>query len=579
MRAQMRGMEGSESAGAGRSSMGQSLFSEVRNDYSYHESKYGQLFNLHDAVSSMHAVMGPLVDSMPEEVDLSGKLLLVEGAKELAASLVKAYSKVNVVKANDCDMGPDGAIILIGTALASNSNITVLQLDKNNIGDQGAFTIGSILTTNSVLRTLSLRNNHISCKGASFIGKALQANSKLHTLNLYYNNIGDAGAIAIAAGLAQNQALKQLYLHFNNIKEEGGKAIGVALMTNQKLHTLFLWHNQIKNVGAQAIAEALMVNKTLRSLHLGSNSISDQGAVLLGNGLCVNKTLRKINLNDNYISLSGKGGLALARALDSASGCKIHVLTLHGNDPKLFGLSDTSNSGGIIAAALSSNISLHTLDLSACKLQDEAVGDIAISLSANVSIHTLNLSSNFITDQGAMMISMALLTNRTINKLHLHGNLIGEDGCVALLTALESNGIVNVVTLNGNSAISQASIDKISELLQRNQLLSGCFSHPLPFRDRPDRITTLRHIRCSDLFVPQLDILFQQKSQPPTTSAALDVTMLTSSSSITSTPQVVVQKFEVEELSIINTPLDLSSSYPSSSSSSLEILLRGRQDH
>src|SRR2546423_853462 len=89
---------------------------------------------------------------------------------------------------NNIGQNPDEAKY-ISDALKSNSTITTLYLNDNNIDPDGAKYISDALKSNSTLTTLDLNKNNIGPDGAKYISDALKSNSTLTTLNLYYNNI------------------------------------------------------------------------------------------------------------------------------------------------------------------------------------------------------------------------------------------------------------------------------------------------------------------------------------------------------------------------------------------------------
>ena len=74
--------------------------------------------------------------------------------------------------------------------------------------DKGAIEIASALKQNNTLTLLNLNNNNISNEGAKAIAKALKKNTTLYELDLRYNNIEDTGAIEIANALKINTTVK-----------------------------------------------------------------------------------------------------------------------------------------------------------------------------------------------------------------------------------------------------------------------------------------------------------------------------------------------------------------------------------
>jgi hypothetical protein len=71
-------------------------------------------------------------------------------------------------------------------------------------------------------------------KGATAIAEALKVNLSLTTLQLDRNEIGNEGASAIAE-VKVNSSLGTLYLGFNNIGKEGTSALYEAMRYNPSL--------------------------------------------------------------------------------------------------------------------------------------------------------------------------------------------------------------------------------------------------------------------------------------------------------------------------------------------------------
>ena len=89
---------------------------------------------------------------------------------------------------------------------------------------------------------MNLYFNEIGNLGCSAFGEALKANgSRLKRLNMNMNNIGDDGLMKLANGLKSNTSLMELNLSGNNIKRNGALALARVLEDeNITLETLTL---------------------------------------------------------------------------------------------------------------------------------------------------------------------------------------------------------------------------------------------------------------------------------------------------------------------------------------------------
>ena len=97
-----------------------------------------------------------------------------------------------ILDLDDQDIKDDGATAL-ATALLVNTSLTSLNLDGNGIGDSGATALATALHVNTTLTILNVCNNHIGDDGATALSTALDGNTTLRSLNIQYNNVGDEG--------------------------------------------------------------------------------------------------------------------------------------------------------------------------------------------------------------------------------------------------------------------------------------------------------------------------------------------------------------------------------------------------
>jgi len=91
--------------------------------------------------------------------------------------------------------------------LQRNNTLTILNLQDNNLGDNGAVAIGTAIRNNKncALVTLNLRLNRIGDKGAIALRNAIQKNSTLQDLKLFLNDIDPALRDDIDALLRRNR--------------------------------------------------------------------------------------------------------------------------------------------------------------------------------------------------------------------------------------------------------------------------------------------------------------------------------------------------------------------------------------
>jgi Ran GTPase-activating protein (RanGAP) involved in mRNA processing and transport len=158
------------------------------------------------------------------------------------------------------------------------------------------------MATHRNLRKLSLWFKDANQQWIVASGNLLQnPQSKLKELDLDDNDIDDEGAIALANGLATNSTLKRLSLEENDdITNIGWLALAMSMLNpNSSIEQLNLSCKDIDDEAAAALANALVTSTKLKDLDLESNpSISNDGW----------RTFFNILQNSSNIALETKGG-------------------------------------------------------------------------------------------------------------------------------------------------------------------------------------------------------------------------------------------------------------------------------
>ena len=224
-------------------------------------------------------------------------------------------------------------------SIIQRSNITMLGLGCNNLGESGASEISQMLKVNSTLKVLTLSLNNIGVNGAKSLAVALCHNCTLEHLLISNNKIMDDGLLAISecfkivssneikltciksldisancltsysstavTTIIQQGALTSLDLSYNNLNESGAYEISKALQANLTLKQLFLCSNNIGVGGTLAIAVVLYHNDTLEYLDISKNEILDDGAIAIAECLKTNSTIKFIDMSHNNITEIG----------------------------------------------------------------------------------------------------------------------------------------------------------------------------------------------------------------------------------------------------------------------------------
>ena len=321
-----------------------------------------------------------------------------------------------------------------GPSPCSSFRLTVLQLQGNRIGAEGARILGWVLRQCSSLAELNLRDNAIGAEGAGSLVQVLGQCSALAVLNLAENGIGDEGARALAGLLRQCSSLVELQLESNDFGDEGAGSLAEALGQCSALAVLNLGYNGIGAEGARRLAGVLGHCSHLAELRLQGNDLGHEGTGSLAEALGQCSALAVLNLADNKISAEG------AQSLGGVLGRCSHLaeLKLNGND---IGAEGARILGGVLARCSS----LTVLRLARNHIGAEGAESLAV-LGECHSLAELTLYGNGIGSEGArrlsgllpfvtppaLMWSVGLGQCSALTKLDLAKNDIGDEGARAL---------------------------------------------------------------------------------------------------------------------------------------------------
>ncbi len=286
-----------------------------------------------------------------------------------------------------------------------NGTLTSLDLDSNQIGDDGA----RLLRDNRTITNLSLIATGITEKGAM----ALASSKVITHLALASNQIGDTGA----AAFKENHSITELDLADCGIGEQGA----IDLAGKKTITSLCLDINRIGNRGAAAFKD----NPSITELDLTDCGIGEEGAI----DLAGNKTITSLSLNSNIIGNPGAAAFKDNTSITDLNlfDCGIEekgaiALAKNGVITRLNISGNAISDGG--AAAFRDNTTLIGLRLIKCHIT--CLG--AIELAKNKTIKNLDLEENSIGDVGVA----AFMDNSSLTELSLHHAGITDTGVSAL---------------------------------------------------------------------------------------------------------------------------------------------------
>ena len=370
-------------------------------------------------------------------------------------------SNIEILELSFNDIGDEGALAL-AHSIESCLSLHTLNLSCNCVGDDGAMAIvKAIVSKHDKNFSLHLWNNNITKYGANALLQ-IMANININSLDIDSRNIGSSGAAAVSLSLTkyknERQALTdalncfgdllELNLSCNSIGDDGAKALADALKKccNIKLTSLNLSSNSIGDDGAKALADALKncCNIKLTSLNLSSNSIGDDGAKALADALknCCNIKLTSLNLSSN--SIGSDGAKAFVDALKKCCNIKLTSLNLSSN-------SIGSDGAKSLADVLKHCPALGTLDISDNNICVAGVKALAGALKYCKDLHTLDIACNSLREDGAVALVDLIKHCPYLCQLIIANNDIGVHGSQVLAGAIKNCKNLNILDISNNN--------------------------------------------------------------------------------------------------------------------------------
>ncbi|RNF27275.1 putative leucine-rich repeat protein (LRRP) [Trypanosoma conorhini] len=376
----------------------------------------------------------------------------------------EAEVPVRVVDLIDNQLGPEQTQKI--AAVLESSAVRDVLLRYNEIGKEGCDALANVVNVSTKLQLLDIRGNALTAGCVRKLLKSISMSTALTRLGLSANKIGQEGAGLLLRALEKNAYLTSLDLSLNEIGPSGAQSIAQLLaLPASPLKTLQLYGNHLGCAGVVAIATAVKQNKFLKELTLGNNNATDAATEALAEMLRDNSTLESLDLRSNTLTAAGARNLArdgLAHNTFLAS------LSLSDNPIGSVG-------GDEIAKTLIMHQggALTTLDLSSCDLGSTGGMRIASLIAATITLHEVNLSDNKLDNEAAVVLSRSIVNGISISIVDLSANEIGEWGASNLIDATQLNSRISSLILHGNhiNRVVQKKIDTLlGDRISRNRV-------------------------------------------------------------------------------------------------------------
>jgi len=233
-----------------------------------------------------------------ERLDLSSNVFVDAGAKTLAQVLASPRASLRELRLHSCGIGAAG-LTALALSMKLNSKLEVLVLSSNHFGDAGVEVLGVQVLggANTALKELRLMDCSIGAAALTALADGMRKNSALtlEILDVSRNNFGDDGAKTLGEILAYNTRLRELRFHHCIIGPARLQAFAAAMKPNTMLEVLDVSNNNFGDDGAFALAHVLSLMKSLKELHLGDCGVLVEGGRAIGRAWGGNWALKDLS--------------------------------------------------------------------------------------------------------------------------------------------------------------------------------------------------------------------------------------------------------------------------------------------
>ena len=445
-------------------------------------------------------------------LDLGNNDIPMEVCKELVPAI---YSNTHLQKLWLHENKLHASSITILQSLSLISDLRVLNMNNDQIGEKGGEILASAIIRNSGLKCLHLASNNLQ-RSVTKILQALQSISTLVSVDLSNNNFPEGISSKVAVAIQSNHSLKELWLHSNNLKS----SINVILDALSKLSTLELidmHSSHLTSLAAKGLESVIKNNTGLKRLYINDNNIG-KGLIIILKALKSISSLYELNIKNNNFMNNVIGDLGIANKMrvfiESLCQCsdfsdssellllkklciasKLQTSVTIVEEAEIALASTLQNNPGLqvlhvdngclsqppkhFIKSLKYANSIKVLDLSNFNLSEELVSELTSSIKSHTSLEKIYLYNGNL-KSSVIILSEVLATISTLKLLDLQSNGLTEEVGNSLASVIINNKALEVLFLDNNN-ISEGAVNIAKALQNINSLkMLGLNNNNLP---------------------------------------------------------------------------------------------------
>ena len=406
----------------------------------------------------------------------------------------------------------DSDVIPLGIELGVNRSLLRLNLEDNDIGEEGFLSLAKGLLANKTLRTLNLSNNikitsevvnqilieflensslqecllegtNVSLDIQNQINKRLQLNtfpvqlkrcilelegnsgSLVDSINLTYDYMDPevcklSSVERLASAITGNGLRCSQIQSFSATRLFKGLNVAsiVSKLCTPSLTSIAFIETGLEEIDIQEVFSPLVRSApSLKTVVLSNNSFSDGGAEILFAALEESSTVTQLDVSSCSVSPSWNCRLRAALSLNCQPVTfKQSLPRILSNDPTLTSLSFQGRDGA-------------GREPGRGYFNNMAAIIVAEALQRNSNVKLLDFSNNHIGPEGCIPLAELIESTTSLTAINLSKNKIGDDGAKRLLQGLEKTDVVQHIILT-DCGISTKLVDQVETESLLNRL-------------------------------------------------------------------------------------------------------------
>jgi Ran GTPase-activating protein (RanGAP) involved in mRNA processing and transport len=198
------------------------------------------------------------------------------GGSYLLWLISKFSTKIDYLNISYNKIGRQTCDILIDILQKNIVKLYGLSIGGNKIGDKIFSEISIAISKNSFLAKLFINDNDLGKISSVILGSILKYDKKLKLLDVSKNNFGDENIGYMLKGLICNTSLETLMINNLGLTNKSLRIFETTLCINTTLKKLFLERNKINYKGWRLLSEILNKNKYIEYISLVGNNFENE---------------------------------------------------------------------------------------------------------------------------------------------------------------------------------------------------------------------------------------------------------------------------------------------------------------